>query len=269
MTIPNLIPTDPTADAEATRFSYEAAVLTVSGASKYNPNEQVGFKEVPGFWKLPMSMINAERVPPQGSIVVAQLTTKPKPPGPNTRAGSKYQDIDFIKPAPEGSVPIASQQQSDSGWDSPPPTQAPREEWSGNGETTSGDTGLTVDEKIKKSQAANLLFQAIEFGADDLRIKMGYESQTDMYSDAADAYLALKAGKTPFTTQPEPAAQRTEDVDCAHDGNVVGVNPPQGGFKPGDFTMWCNDCNTGIGVVNDNNGDPADDGFGAPEKLDW
>ncbi len=284
-----LTPDRQNADIATQRVNYHPVVLTVGVPSKYpDATTQLpkgcAFEEIDGFWDWHKNDLADRNIPPQGSIIMVRLSTNPK-----SNPGSFYQDIQKWKYALEGEFPIASVKggggSSDDGWGNPAPqqTQAPSDEWQQSNEwhdtsapsTTKAwvATEIPVNVRIAKAQAANLLSDILNSSnMVEVKIRMlelrGFKSKEEAEQVDAEAWLALRDGKTPFTSTPEspvagiqgdmPGIDADEVIDCAHD-NAMGKVPPSGGFLPGQATMHCQDCQEDFGEASDDNNMVVDD----------
>ena len=107
--INNLRQTNPSADQETQKVYFEQETLTIGSLPQFNAHKLVTFKEVRGFWQLPQSMLNKNIVPKEGTVVQVTLSTKPKPPGPKTKEGSKYMDIESMEECPKAHSRLSSE----------------------------------------------------------------------------------------------------------------------------------------------------------------
>ena len=219
---------------------YEPAVLTVKGQSQYN-DDQISFEEIQGFWQLPDQFSGSKR-PPQGTVAKFSLSTNPKR-GQNARPGSMYMDIGGIYKITEGEQPIAPQQQAQQDF---------RDDWGDQVadegvQAVSVEASLTVDEKIKKSQALNLLFDTINAYvplAEKLESlkDMGFENLEEAKAVAGEQWNNLRNGLTPFMPVDEAAwdnpAEELDQQAQQHLADVANETTTYTNEKPpsdGDF----------------------------------
>lgn len=269
---------------------YEPAVVTVNGKSQYN-DDQISFKEIQNYWSLPSNYIYSD-VPrandnssmPDGTlrpgdVVGVMLNTNPKR-GQNAKPGSVYYNLGSIFD-PAGQQPIAAQQAAPQ-----QPQSAPSDGWQQPAAPATGG-GLSLDERIAKAQAANLLFDVLNSADDENQIQlldsMGFGDYKSAANVAAEAWQALRDGRSPFTSEPEPTAQRTEDPpfasdlppvtpeqqDCQHT-DFTTAPQPHTGWKPGQMKAQCNTC---FHWLNEEGKAPAagetDANYGEPEQVPW
>lgn len=88
------------------RQRYKPVKATVTGFSKYNPDE-FSLSGVDGFWNLVPDLMEKYGRPKEGAVAVWTLTTKPKS-GPMAKPGSVYRDVvalgkvtDYVEPEPD------------------------------------------------------------------------------------------------------------------------------------------------------------------------
>ena len=219
---------------------YEPTVLTVKGQSQYN-DDQISFEEIQGFWQLPDQFSGSKR-PPQGTVAKFSLSTNPKR-GQNARPGSMYMDIGGIYKITEGEQPIAPQQQAQQDF---------RDDWGDQVadegvQAVSVEANLTVDEKIKKSQALNLLFDALtqpmrEEERIELLDGMGFGDYKGAAQVAGEQWNNLRNGLTPFMPVDEAAwedpAEELDQQAQQHLADVANETTTYTNEKPpsdGDF----------------------------------
>ena len=120
---------------------------------------------------------------------------------------------------------------------------------------------IPLNIRIAKAQAWNGLTAMLAAQVSGPATPVDFEGGTtwaELWEEWSDGYKALKNGQTPFTSEPEPAVDSEQAIECAHD-NAMGKVPPSGGFKPGDMTMYCQDCERDFGEASDDNNMVVDD----------
>ena len=195
--INNLRQTNPSADQETQKVYFEQETLTIGSLPQFNAHKLVTFKEVRGFWQLPQSMLNKNIVPKEGTVVQVTLSTKPKPPGPNTKEGSKYMDIESMARMKEGTQPTVERVQSQG-------QPAPQSGGSWDNDTGSSDSEPYVDKwdlkdiHIRKAQALNLLTEVLTSGdtvnAPKIVLAMGFTDAAEAIDAVANGWNSLRRG---------------------------------------------------------------------------
>ena len=217
--ISNLRQTNPSANQETQKVYFEEETLTIGSLPQFNAHKLVSFKEVTGFWQLPQSMLNKNIVPTEGTVVQVTLSTKPKPPGPNTKEGSKYMDIESMARMKEGTQPTVergqsqhSAPQSGGSWDSEPATTSEPfvDKWD------------LKDIHIRKAQALNLLTEVLTSGdkvnAPKIVVAMGFTDAAEAIDAVANGWNSLRRG---LPIEFPVAVSDLEEEEVAEDSPMV------------------------------------------------
>ena len=203
--ISNLRQTNPSANQETQKVYYEQETLTIGSLPQFNAHKLVTFKEVRGFWQLPQSMLNKNIVPKEGTVVQVTLSTKPKPPGPNTKEGSKYMDIESMARMKEGTQPTVERVQSQGqpapqsggSWDNDTDESWDNDTGSSDSEPY-GDKWDLKDIHIRKAQALNLLTEVLTSGdtvnAPKIVLAMGFTDAAEAIDAVANGWNSLRRG---------------------------------------------------------------------------
>ena len=194
--ISNLRQTNPSANQETQKVFFEEETLTIGSLPQYNAHKLVTFKEVTGFWQLPQSMLNKNIVPKEGTVVQVTLSTKPKPPGPKTKEGSKYMDIESMARMPEGTQPTVERGQSQ--YSDPQSGGSWASDTDSSGSEPYVDKWELKDIHIRKAQALNILTEVLTSGdtvnAPKIVVAMGFTDADEAIAAVANGWNSLRRG---------------------------------------------------------------------------